>query len=118
MASLSGSQATSGFVEKIGKIIRASLREDDLAARIGRGRFLLILPGTGREGACQVAEELRQAVSRYPTPGEGGLTLSAGIATFPDDGVRGSELVEAAGRALAEAVMRGRNRVVTQRQKP
>jgi diguanylate cyclase (GGDEF)-like protein len=118
MASLSGSQAATGFVEKIGKIIRASLREDDLAARIGRGRFLLILPGTGREGACRVAEELRQAVSRFPTPGEGGLTLSAGIATFPDDGDRGSELVEAAGRALAEAVMRGRNRVVTQRQKP
>lgn len=117
LASLSPAESAAGFVEKIGRVIHASLREDDVAARIVRGRFLLILPGTNREGACQVAEELRQAFRRYPIGGEGGLTLSAGIAAFPDDGERGLELVEAAGRALAEAVMRGRDRVVAQHQR-
>jgi len=117
LASLSPAGSAGGFVERIGKIIRESLREDDVAGRIGRARFFLILPATSREGACQVAEELRQALCRFPIPSEGYLTLSAGIATFPDDGERGGELFEAAGRALAEAVMRGRDRVVAQRQR-
>jgi diguanylate cyclase (GGDEF)-like protein len=101
-------------------IVTGELRQIDLAARYGGEEFILLLPETTQEGAMLVAQRLRHAVEEAKfriSSGEegtlsGNLTISLGIAIFPDDAMRKSDLLEAADAALYEAKSRGRNTVV------
>lgn len=93
-----------------------SIRHSDIVARYGGEEFVVIMPETGRELALVVGEKLRSAVAEYPFPSGdtqpgGRLTVSVGIATFPDDALTGRDLVAAADRALYRAKQQGRNRV-------
>lgn len=94
----------------------SSIRHSDIVARYGGEEFVVIMPETDRELALVVGEKLRHAVAehlfpfRETQPG-GKLTVSVGIATFPDDARTGRDLVAAADRALYCAKQRGRNRV-------
>jgi diguanylate cyclase (GGDEF)-like protein len=92
-------------------VLSASIREDDTAARYGGDEFLVLLPGAGKERAHAVAEHVRRTVEGVGL----GLTLSAGIATFPEDAMSGVGLIRAADQALYEAKAQGRNRVVAAR---
>ena len=108
---------TRGHVEgdlalrQVGHVLSASIREDDTAARYGGDEFLVLLPGAGKERAYAVAEHVRRTVEGVGL----GLTLSAGIATFPEDAMSGVGLIRAADQALYEAKAQGRNRVVAAR---
>jgi diguanylate cyclase (GGDEF)-like protein len=108
---------THGHVEgdaalrQVGHVLSASIREDDTAARYGGDEFLVLLPGAGNERGRAVAEHLRRAVEGLGID----LTLSAGVATFPEDAASGVALVRAADHALYEAKAEGRNRVVAAR---
>jgi diguanylate cyclase (GGDEF)-like protein len=108
---------TRGHVEgdaalrQVGHVLSASIREDDTAARYGGDEFLVLLPGATKERAQAVAEHLRRTVEGLGLD----LTLSAGIATFPEDAASGVGLVRAADHALYEAKAAGRNRVVAAR---
>jgi diguanylate cyclase (GGDEF)-like protein len=101
-------------------ILTGDLRQIDLAARYGGEEFILLLPETSQDGATLVAQRLRHAVDDAKfciASGEVGtvpehLTISVGIAIFPDDAIRKSDLLEAADSALYEAKARGRNSVV------
>ena len=92
-------------------------RKTDVAARWGGEEFLIILPETAKDGAWRAAEKIRMALAGHPFQDEDGspvgpVTLSGGIATFPDDGRQQSELVGAADEALYQAKKAGRNRVI------
>jgi diguanylate cyclase (GGDEF)-like protein len=100
-------------------ILSGELRQIDLAARYGGEEFILLLPETAQEGAMLVAQRLRHAVdeSKFHLSGEAGsavehLTISIGIACFPDDARQKPDLLEAADAALYQAKARGRNCVV------
>ena len=98
-------------------IFRGSIRTSDIAARYGGEEFTVIMPETTRELAILVGEKLRRAVADHPFPLQqsqpgGSLTVSVGIATFPDDADGSRELVDAADHALYRAKQEGRNRVV------
>ncbi len=87
----------------------------DIAARYGGEEFALILPETGKSGACALAERLRKLIEEQVIELDGGplrVTVSLGVATSPEDGVRPEALVEAADKALYAAKQAGRNRVV------
>jgi diguanylate cyclase (GGDEF)-like protein len=93
-----------------------SLRMSDTIARYGGEEFVLLLPETTKEGALRVAEHIRQNVFDYPFPHRetqpfGRVTISLGVATFPDDGEDGSSLIKRADKALYQAKELGRNRV-------
>jgi two-component system cell cycle response regulator len=105
--------------------VTGSVRDIDTFARYGGEEFVLILPETNLEGGLAVAEKLRLATHRAPFCGdgegrkdgapEGGvrLTVSIGLACFPEHATSPEELLRAADEALYEAKLQGRDRVVT-----
>jgi diguanylate cyclase (GGDEF)-like protein len=102
-------------------ILTRDLREVDTAARYGGEEFILLLPETDQQGAKLVAQRLRYAVEQANfftgSPSESGspvehLTISIGVALFPEEARFKRELLEAADTALYDAKARGRNRVV------
>jgi two-component system cell cycle response regulator len=97
--------------------VTGSVRDIDTFARYGGEEFVLILPETNLDGGLAVAEKLRLATHRTPfcADADGGirLTVSIGLACFPEHATSPEELVRAADQALYQAKLQGRNRVVT-----
>jgi diguanylate cyclase (GGDEF)-like protein/putative nucleotidyltransferase with HDIG domain len=87
-------------------------RRVDMAARVGGEEFALLLPETDERGAFLVAERLRRATMRLFADGPCKLTISFGIATFPDHGEDAETLLRAADQALYAAKNMGRDRSV------
>lgn len=93
-------------------VLRDTLRDSDVAGRWGGEEFLLLLPGADEEGAAQLAERVRVALSTKSIPGAAGLrvTASFGVAEYtPESGTE--QLVAAADDALYRAKRGGKNRV-------
>jgi diguanylate cyclase (GGDEF)-like protein len=100
----------------LSNLFNESLRKVDHAARYGGEEFVILLPETAKDQAVHVGEEIRRKISEYPFPGResqpaGAVTLSVGVATFPEDGDNGSSLLQRADSALYLAKNNGRNRV-------
>jgi len=93
------------------------LRTTDIVARYGGDEFVILLPETGPQAAFEKLEQLRLAVARaeFAIPRHdltAQITLSAGVASLPDDGTDPVELLEVADQRLFAAKDGGRNRVV------
>ncbi|MCG8342638.1 MAG: GGDEF domain-containing protein [Chlorobiales bacterium] len=104
-------------LEKMAGIIREECRESDIPARFGGEEFAILFPRTDSTKAIEIVDRLRQIIAAEPfyhekaLPG-GQLTISAGIATYPDDAVDWYSLINTADKALYRAKQTGRNRVV------
>ena len=104
-------------LENIARIIREECRESDIPARFGGEEFAVVFPRTESRKVIEIVERLRQVISAEPFKRErnqpgGQLTISAGIATYPDDALDWYSLVNSADKALYHAKQTGRNRVV------
>ncbi len=102
-------------LKDVSRTIRETVRNIDIAARYGGEEFAVILPGTGGEGAKNIAERLRKAVTDKTFSSDGRsfkVTISVGIATSPDDAGNKEALIEKADQALYHAKNGGRNRSV------
>ncbi len=107
-------------LKQVAGILTANTRQVDIVARYGGEEFALILPLTAPEPALVVADKLRRSVEEARIPrGDsifgGSLTVSLGVATFPQDAATGPDLIQSADDALYAAKEEGRNRVVTYR---
>ncbi len=101
-------------LRSFGERVTATLREADLAGRIGGEEFLMILPETDLTGAMPFAERLRRAVADTPMALTGeGLTVSCslGVAQREPDDLDAGQLLARADAALYRAKAEGRNRV-------
>lgn len=97
-------------LQAVARNFRDALRKYDLACRYGGEEFVGILPNTTLEGAYCVAERLRADIENSEVDGLK-VTISLGVAAFPEIGVESAdELVEAADRALYQSKENGRNR--------
>lgn len=102
------------ILREAGKLIQESTREIDVAGRFGGEEFCVILPDTDRAGARYAAERIRQAVeasSIKAYDAEVKITVSLGVATYPEDGAQIEELIDKADWALYRAKREGRNRI-------
>jgi diguanylate cyclase (GGDEF)-like protein len=95
-------------------IFQNQLRKGDVCCRYGGEEFALLLPNTSTENAVEVADKLRRTVETWHFPGVARpLTLSAGVAGFPQHGNTRDEIIAAADNALYFAKQNGRNRVTS-----
>lgn len=103
------------LLKEIARLLAEQVRSFDLVAKYGGDEFTLILPQTDREGAMVVAERIRAVVAAhaFPLVSAGSITISSGVAMFPEDAGDGTGLIQQADRALYLAKQRGRNRVET-----
>ncbi|MCL6471393.1 MAG: diguanylate cyclase [Firmicutes bacterium] len=86
-----------------------SIRGIDIACRIGGEEFAIILPETTSYEAFTVAERLRLSVAACAIQDIGKITISIGIATYPDHGASKDSLLEAADTAMYHAKRQGKN---------
>lgn len=111
-----GDEAGDRCIIEVVRLIRGLLRENDIIARYGGDEFALLLPGIACDDAGKLAEAIRKNVEGLRLlPGDGPgtrLTLSIGLASYPDHEGGSASLREAADRALYRAKEEGRNRVV------
>ncbi|MBE0599320.1 MAG: diguanylate cyclase [Desulfuromonadales bacterium] len=100
----------------VADLLLQNTRGIDLVSRFGGDEFVVLLPKTDRGGALAAAEKLRQCVAETAFPGArrsqpgGSLTISLGVAAFPDDARDIFELLDRADRSLYRAKQDGRNR--------
>jgi len=108
---LAGDKALRGLAA----LIRAEVRPTDIVARYGGEEFVLVLPETDGPGALTLAERLRARVAGHAisvtADQTASLTVSIGLASYPDKTDSVQKLVSAADRALYAAKSAGRNRV-------
>lgn len=98
----------------VADLIRRNVRESDVAGRYGGEEFAVILPQTRKGGGGVIAERLRKTIAgaQFPLPqGNVLITVSLGLANYPEDGMEGPEILEKADQALYQAKTAGRNRV-------
>ncbi len=112
-----GHLAGDAVLAEIGRTINESIREYDVAGRFGGEEFAIVLPDTDQSAALAIAERLRHAVATraIDVPGSQtaiSVTMSLGLACFPEDATTTDELTHAADVAVYQAKLQGRNCVV------
>ena len=105
-----GHQIGDRVLIEVAELLRAGTRAIDVVGRWGGEEFLVICPHTDNAGACQLAENLRQALQDHRFPVVESKTASFGVASF-QPGATGNDIVARADAALYAAKAGGRNRV-------
>jgi len=114
---LNGHIAGDQALRLLAQLVRDSVRSDDIFGRFGGEEFLLIMPGRSPAQAMSAANNIRQRIARYEFPfgdkqPKGMVSVSGGVATFPDDAQDAVELLLSADNALYRAKQAGRNKVM------
>lgn len=113
-----GHLAGDELLKELANLIIEVIRTADVAVRYGGEEFAVILPETGSDEALRLAERLRETVEAHEftvgdTQQRGQITVSAGVAAYPDDSEDVQSLVNAADMALLHAKEAGKNTAVT-----
>lgn len=107
-----GHQKGDDVLRAVTGVLRRCSRESDFLARYGGEEFVMILPNTGLSEAKTLAERIRVAVAEMEVDRvDLRVTISIGVAAFPDSAADADGVLGAADAALLRAKARGRNRV-------
>jgi diguanylate cyclase (GGDEF)-like protein len=107
----------SDALRRIGELMKSIFRASDMLAKYGGDEFVVILPNSDKVGAFLAADRMREAVEEEPFEGRekqplGKVTLSLGVASYPEHGQTVEEILDGADKALYFAKKTGRNRTV------
>ena len=117
-----GHKAGDMVLRHIGQVLTETLRSSDFACRYGGDEFVVLTPGTPQNGALVLGELLRECISAAdvqvlafthadaPTMPE--VTVSIGVATFPEDGATLDDIMRVADKQVYRAKSAGRDRVM------
>lgn len=103
-------------LRQVAAVLQRSVRKIDIPARYGGEEFAVVLEATGVDGAMNLAERIRKDVGALVIDSDKGtfqITMSIGIASFPDDARDRAALIERADAALYFAKESGRNRCIS-----
>ena len=109
-----GHQAGDELLRTVSRLLSAHTRPVDVVARYGGEEFAVILPNTVRDQAVAAAERIRQAVAAEPFVFQGKrtrVTMSFGVAVFPQDAATQTQLIRVADERLYRSKEGGRNQV-------
>ncbi len=102
-----GHAAGDALLRGIGNMLQTEMRGGDLACRYGGEEFTVILPRTDLQQAAEVAEKLRQKTKRLQIQVDGAavgeVTVSLGVAAYPQHGATWEDVLHAADMALLQA---------------
>lgn len=105
------------ILREVASVIKGTIRKTDFLARYGGEEFVILLPQTDLAGAYQEGERVREAVRRHYYSDfheTRKITLSVGVATFPERGILTTDdLIRAADTALYQAKRKGKDRTET-----
>lgn len=115
-----GHQEGDNLLQRLAMLLNFQIRQTDVIARYGGEEFVIIVPGTPKESAFLLGERIRKEVEEniftpedtYRLEVTSPVTISVGVATFPDDADNQKDLIKCADNALYEAKRTGRNKVV------
>jgi diguanylate cyclase (GGDEF)-like protein len=111
-----GHQAGDALLRALGNLLKESTRGQDVVCRYGGEEFAFVLAGASLEAARKRADLLREDIKQLSVQHGGQLlgavTLSIGIAVFPDNGDNAENLLKAADDALYRAKKEGRDRII------
>ncbi|NWG13805.1 MAG: GGDEF domain-containing protein, partial [Acidobacteria bacterium] len=111
-----GRDAADSVLRDVGDLLQSTIRKEDIACRITAQRFAVILPNGNAEITAHRAENLREMIRNFEMKHRrqpiGRVTVSAGVAVFPDHGRIGEALLRAAEGALNRAKQEGGDRVL------
>ena len=112
----SGHAAGDAILRELGNLLREHVRGEDIPSRYGGDEFIIVLPGASREVTQKRAELLRENIRQVHIQYEGqileAVTLSLGVAVFPEGGVTSAAILRAVDDALYRAKRDGRDQVV------
>jgi diguanylate cyclase (GGDEF)-like protein len=100
------------FLKEVARVVKVNTRASDVAARWGGDEFMLLAPGTDSRSASKIAERIRAQVERYKIQLEGdevGITISAGIVSYPAHASVVEELLKKVDEAMYNAKRGGKN---------
>lgn len=109
-----GHRAGNEALKIVAATLRKQKRESDIVARFGGEEFVLLFPGKEASG-IETARRMRRAISQIRVPVDGGatteITVSAGVACYPNGAVSKEELLDKVDQLLYASKRKGRNRV-------
>ena len=111
-----GHEAGDHVLRNLGDLLLNKTRKEDIVCRYGGEEFSVIMPEADLQTTYERAELIRAATNElnliYRQVPLGKVTVSIGVAIFPDHGVTGAEVIQTADKALYRAKAEGRNRVI------
>jgi diguanylate cyclase (GGDEF)-like protein len=117
-----GHAAGDAVLQAAGELLQTFLRKEDIVCRYGGEEFAIVLPEASLEFAVQRSDELRKAFkslrTQFRDQSVGVVTISVGVASYPEHGSTGADLLRAADSALYLAKDGGRDRVVVSTANP
>jgi diguanylate cyclase (GGDEF)-like protein/PAS domain S-box-containing protein len=110
-----GHAAGDAILQKLGTLLLGCVRREDIPTRYGGDEFVVVLPDASRKVTCgraeRICEDARHITILYKARALEKLTLSLGIAVFPQDGSSSAAVLQVADQALYRAKHEGRDQV-------
>lgn len=99
-------------LREFGLIINDTIRENDLGFRYGGEEFAVIFSNTGKKNAPVCAERIRKQINNKIFPNDIYLSVSGGLAFFPEQAESRKQIIDLADKRLYKAKEAGKNRVI------